>query len=126
MRSVFGVAIEAIGQVGTLVAATLEVHLVGTRRHHAVKVTRVQLDLVKESLTVAHLNGPAHVELGNEMLALGVVDAEALPASVHLATECGGLLRLDFTGPLEIATNELLVDDSLRGISHISLLLKFN
>ena len=63
---------------------SFEVHVIRQRCHHAIKVAWIQLNLVVEPLSVAHFDGPSPVEFGDQMVALGVVDAIPLPALVEV------------------------------------------
>jgi len=89
-------------------------------------MTWVLLDLVIEFFSVTHFDRPALVEALNEMLAFSVVYAEALPALVHVVSQGSGLFRLDLSSPLEVSSNQLLVNHSFRGIAHFNYLLNLN
>jgi len=110
----------------TCVSATLEVHVIGLGRHHAIEMTGVELDLFVEAFSVGHFDRPPLVELGHQVVALEVVDAVALPALVQFVTESGCLLTFDLARPLEVPSNQLLVNYFFRGVAHFINLIIIN
>ena len=67
----------------------------------------VALYLLTIALLSLELEGPASVKLGDQMIALGMVDSVLLPAASEFGFQRGGFLRgFDSTLSLEVATDE--------------------
>ena len=67
----------------------------------------VALYLLTIALLSLELEGPASVKLGDQMIALGMVDSVLLPAASEFGFQLGGFLRsFDSTLSLEVATDE--------------------
>ena len=79
----------------------------------------VQLHLLLELLTIAHLNGPALIKASNEMSALDMIDAKLFPAVVQFNSVKRCFFTLDLSSSFEESSDQFLVDDSLRWLSHV-------
>lgn len=97
---------------------SLEVHVVELRCQNVLEVRRVLRYLLLVLLFGDHIEGPASVQLRNQVHTFRVVDPVLLPALNEFVFEFLGFFRKDVRTLFEVATNQLLVDHALRRVTH--------
>jgi fucose permease len=97
---------------------TLKVHMIELRSKQILKVRRVLCDLLLILLLCDHVYCPSLIQLWDQVNTFGVVNPVLFPALDQFALKFLGLLRENVGSFLKVATDQFLVNDSLRRVSH--------